>query len=205
MATDSRWSYSLFFVIFISPSYQRCLLNSKVSRLFTGIILRSRLWAVANPPLVTAMTAGVLLFVVCGIACIAGALTTVSATNPVRAAMGLLATIVGIAGLFLKLDAQFLAAIQLIVYAGAVVVLFVFVIMLLGSDADAEVTISKGARGAKMASGGLLAVMLGGIFVMLQPRGEAVSTPLLLSLTAARPWKLSADIPAVGIGGSGTA
>jgi NADH-quinone oxidoreductase subunit J len=49
--------------------------------------------------------------------------------------MGLLLTIVGIAGLFLKLNAQFLAAIQLIVYAGAVVVLFVFVIMLLGPDA----------------------------------------------------------------------
>ncbi|HEY3497676.1 MAG TPA: NADH-quinone oxidoreductase subunit J, partial [Polyangiaceae bacterium] len=41
----------------------------------------------------------------------------------------------GIAGLFLKLSAEFMAAIQLIVYAGAVVVLFVFVIMLLGPDA----------------------------------------------------------------------
>jgi NADH-quinone oxidoreductase subunit J len=61
---------------------------------------------------------------------------TIAAKNPIRCAVGLLATILGIAGLFLKLDAQFLAAIQLIVYAGAVVVLFVFVIMLLGSDAS---------------------------------------------------------------------
>ena len=58
--------------------------------------------------------------------------------------MGLLITIVGIAGLFLVLHAQFLAAIQLIVYAGAVVVLFVFVIMLLGPDAgDGEGTVGR--------------------------------------------------------------
>lgn len=60
---------------------------------------------------------------------------TVSARNPIRGALGLLLTIVGIAGLYLKLHAQFLAAVQLIVYAGAVVVLFVFVLMLLGADA----------------------------------------------------------------------
>ncbi len=65
-----------------------------------------------------------------------GAVVTVSARNPIRSAVGLLLTIVGIAGLFLKLNAQFMAAIQLIVYAGAVVVLFVFVVMLLGPDAS---------------------------------------------------------------------
>ena len=83
------------------------------------------------------MSAGSLLFFVCAVACIVGALATVAARNPIRCAVGLLATIVGIAGLFLALQAQFLAAIQLIVYAGAVVVLFVFVIMLLGPDAGA--------------------------------------------------------------------
>ncbi|MBW2523121.1 MAG: NADH-quinone oxidoreductase subunit J [Deltaproteobacteria bacterium] len=49
--------------------------------------------------------------------------------------MGLLCTIFGIAGSYLLLSAQFLAAIQLIVYAGAVVVLFIFVVMLLGPAA----------------------------------------------------------------------
>lgn len=49
--------------------------------------------------------------------------------------MGLLATILGIAGCYLLLAAEFLAAIQLIVYAGAVVILFIFVVMLLGSAA----------------------------------------------------------------------
>ena len=75
---------------------------------------------------------------VCALVALVGALITVAAQNPIRGAMGLLATILGIAGLFLQLNAQFLAAIQLIVYAGAVVVLFVFVIMLLGPDAGAR-------------------------------------------------------------------
>ena len=65
------------------------------------------------------MTAGNVFFALCSIAALVGALGTVLARNPIRGAMGLLLTIVGIAGLFLKLNAQFLAAIQLIVYAGA--------------------------------------------------------------------------------------
>lgn len=64
-----------------------------------------------------------------------GGLITVGARNPIRSAMGLLTTIFGIAGLYLMLAAEFLAAIQILVYAGAVVVLFLFVIMLLGSSA----------------------------------------------------------------------
>ncbi|MBC7171239.1 MAG: NADH-quinone oxidoreductase subunit J, partial [Polyangiaceae bacterium] len=63
---------------------------------------------------------------------------TVAAKRPLRAAVGLLVNIVSLAGLYLTLSAEFLAAIQLIVYAGAVVVLFVFVIMLIGPDAKVE-------------------------------------------------------------------
>ena len=104
------------------------------------------------------MSAGDLLFALCAVACLAGAITTVAAQNPIRGAMGLLTTIIGIAGLFLKLRAEFLTAIQLIVYAGAVVVLFVFVLMLLGADARAPAR--SGRSGASRAlGGGLFAVM----------------------------------------------
>jgi len=104
------------------------------------------------------MSAGDLLFAVCAVACLAGALITVSSQNPIRGAMGLLTTIFGIAGLFLILNAEFLTAIQLIVYAGAVVVLFVFVLMLLGADARAPAR--SGRSGASRAlGGGLFAVM----------------------------------------------
>ena len=84
------------------------------------------------------MTLGNVFFGFCTLVCLVGAIGTVIARSPIRSAVGLLTTIVGIAGLFLMLRAQFLAAIQLIVYAGAVVVLFVFVIMLLGTDAGKE-------------------------------------------------------------------
>jgi len=83
------------------------------------------------------MTAlGNLYFYVCAAAALAGALAVVASKNPIRGAMGLLLLILSVAGLFLALHAQFLAAIQLIVYAGAIVVLFLFVIMLLGPSAS---------------------------------------------------------------------
>ena len=71
----------------------------------------------------------------CAVIALVGALFTVCAANPIRGAMGLLLTIAGMAALFLSLHAEFLAMVQLIVYAGAVVVLFVFAIMLLGAAA----------------------------------------------------------------------
>ena len=65
---------------------------------------------------------------------LAGALGVVISANPVHAALSLVMTLFGVAVLFVAQDAQFLAAVQVIVYAGAIVVLFLFVIMLLGVD-----------------------------------------------------------------------
>ena len=74
------------------------------------------------------------IFVVASIATLAGALGVVLTPNPVHAALSLVATLFGVAVLFVQLQAHFLAAVQVIVYAGAIVVLFLFVIMLLGVD-----------------------------------------------------------------------
>jgi NADH-quinone oxidoreductase subunit J len=113
------------------------------------------------------MTAGNVFFALCSIAALVGALATVLARNPIRGAMGLLLTIVGIAGLFLKLNAQFLAAIQLIVYAGAVVVLFVFVIMLLGPDAGVAEQKSEGKAKVSRALAGVLMALISLITLVL--------------------------------------
>jgi NADH-quinone oxidoreductase subunit J len=75
-----------------------------------------------------------LTFAVSAIICVCGAFGVVLLRNPVHAALSLVATLFGIAVLFVAQDAQFLAAVQVIVYAGAIVVLFLFVIMLLGVD-----------------------------------------------------------------------
>jgi NADH-quinone oxidoreductase subunit J len=63
-----------------------------------------------------------------------GALGVVLRSNPVHAALSLVLTLFGIAVIFVSQHAEFLAAVQVVVYAGAIVVLFLFVIMLLGVD-----------------------------------------------------------------------
>jgi NADH-quinone oxidoreductase subunit J len=75
-----------------------------------------------------------IIFFIVAAAALAGALGVVFARNPVHAAMLLVAVLISIAVMFLLQDAQLLAAVQVIVYAGAIVVLFLFVIMLLGID-----------------------------------------------------------------------
>jgi NADH-quinone oxidoreductase subunit J len=94
-----------------------------------------------------------LYFYACAALGLAGALGVVLSKNPIRSALGLLLLILSVAGLFLALHAQFLAAIQLIVYAGAIVVLFLFVIMLLGPSATAP-SDNRGAT-ARIFGGGL--------------------------------------------------
>lgn len=106
-----------------------------------------------------------------------GGVGTVAAKNPIRGAMGLLTAIVGIAGMYLQLSAEFLAAIQIIVYAGAVVVLFLFVIMLLGPSA----TTSAGAAGTKVSryfgAGVFLLSAVGAMSLLWRTRSEITAMP----------------------------
>ena len=85
--------------------------------------------------------AEVIVFAVAAAACLAGALGVVLVRNPVHAALMLVMTLFGIAVLFVAQQAHFLAAVQVIVYAGAIVVLFLFVIMLLGVDRAAQLSL----------------------------------------------------------------
>lgn len=112
--------------------------------------------------------ASLIYFYTCAVIAIAGALWTVIAKNPIRGAMGLMTTILAVAGIFVALHAHFLAAIQLIVYAGAIVVLFIFVIMLLGPSA----TSSRDTRGQlTRATGGTLFLLasIAGIYLVARP------------------------------------
>jgi NADH-quinone oxidoreductase subunit J len=73
-------------------------------------------------------------FVVCAAMVLGGGIGVVTSRNAVHAALMLVLTLFGIAVLFVEQNASFLAAVQVIVYAGAIVVLFLFVIMFLGVD-----------------------------------------------------------------------
>ena len=112
----------------------------------------------------TELVLGQAYFWLCAALAVGGALATVLAKNPIRGAMGLLMMILAIAGVYLALHAQFLAAIQLIVYAGAIVVLFIFVIMLLGPDAtpphDQRGQLSRTVSAVVFGAAGLAAMSL---------------------------------------------
>ena len=115
-------------------------------------------------------------FAISALAALLGALFTVLATNPIRSAMALLLAIAGVAALFIGLDAHFLAAIELIVYAGAVVILFVFVIMLIGPDAtpphDSKALFSRTLAAVVF---GMFALVTG--FFMIRAGGRAHPLP----------------------------
>ena len=80
-----------------------------------------------------------LLFVVLGLAALAGAVTVVVSRNSVHSALGLLGTLLSVAVLYVVQLAHLVAAVQVIVYAGAVLTLFLFVIMLIGVDKDEKI------------------------------------------------------------------
>jgi NADH-quinone oxidoreductase subunit J len=91
-----------------------------------------------------------IFFAVCAVVAVLSAFGAVASRTPIRAALSLLAHILSLACLYLSLYAHLLAAMQLIVYAGAVVVLFVFVIMLIGPTQDAP---------SRAPSGGIASVL----------------------------------------------
>ncbi len=75
-----------------------------------------------------------MVFIIFAAVSLVGAVWMVTAANPVHSAIGLLAVMFSIAVFYVMLDAHFVAAVQVIIYAGAVMTLFLFVIMLIGVD-----------------------------------------------------------------------
>jgi len=95
------------------------------------------------------------VFFVAAAICLAGALGVVLSKNPVHSALSLVGTLFGVAVLFVAQNANFLAAVQVIIYAGAIVVLFLFVIMLLGVDRAEDLSVDPlvGQRAAAIVAG----------------------------------------------------
>jgi NADH-quinone oxidoreductase subunit J len=133
------------------------------------------------------------VFWIAAVVCVVGALGVVIARNPVHSALSLVATLFGIAIHFVNLGAHFLAAVQVVVYAGAIVVLFLFVIMLLGVDRAEELETESlagqrpGAAVVAMASVALLALLAvrgvqittGQVSATASLRGESSNIELL--------------------------
>src|SRR5712691_11700601 len=89
------------------------------------------------------MTApAIIFFLLAGIA-LAGGVSLILQRQPIHSALSLIVVMVALAGLYLLLGAEFVAAVQIIVYAGAIMVLFVFVIMLLNAGVEEQTNVSK--------------------------------------------------------------
>lgn len=113
------------------------------------------------------------IFLVAGMICLTGAIGVVASKHPVHSALSLVGTLFGVAVLFVNQNADFLAAVQVIVYAGAIVVLFLFVIMLLGVDAADELDVDPivGHRSAAIVVG--LAIFALPVAAIAATGGEA--------------------------------
>ena len=101
-----------------------------------------------------------ILFFFFSIVAIASALGVVLSKNPVYSVLSLICTFFAIAAQYILLNAQFLAAVHIIVYAGAIMVLFLFVIMLLNLNILVETQRFTTARLTAAFTGGLLCLVL---------------------------------------------
>jgi NADH-quinone oxidoreductase subunit J len=109
------------------------------------------------------------LFFIFGGLCVAGALNLLLQRHPINSALSLIVVMSSLAVLYLLLGAEFLAAAQVIVYAGAVMVLFTFVIMLLNAGLEDRTHGSKAAYIVGFPGAAALLAIL--VYMFLQNRG----------------------------------
>jgi NADH-quinone oxidoreductase subunit J len=116
------------------------------------------------------MSAELILFIVFAAMAIMAAVNLIVQRHPIHSALSLIVVMVSLAALYLLLGAELLAAVQIIVYAGAIMVLFVFVIMLLNAGEEERTEFSRAAK--------------------------FLGVPLGVALTAMLVYRMSANVPA---------
>lgn len=121
-----------------------------------------------------------ILFILFGAVSLIGAVAVISFRHPIYSALSLIVTFFAQAGLFVLLGAHFVAAVQVIVYAGAIMVLFLFVIMLLNlGTLSAKGAISRKLKGFAVILGILLAIE--GVYIA----ANAINDPAVASAETA--------------------
>ena len=140
------------------------------------------LFAAAAPATATqAMTpvATSFFFYVLSALAIIGAVLVITRRNAVHSALALIVTLLALAGLYLMLYAPFVAGVQIVVYAGGIMVLFLFVIMLV----NLERSMKQEQFNKQWIAGLVAALCLGGLFTAVYFKGASLfpGTPLLLA------------------------
>jgi NADH-quinone oxidoreductase subunit J len=124
----------------------------------------------------------ILFFLFAGI-CLAGAVNLLLQTHPINSALSLIVVMVSLAVLYLLLGAEFLAAAQIIVYAGAVMVLFTFVVMLLNAGREERTLGSRAAFSVGFPAVTVFLAVIATIILHLQGLGAAHLGAGLVSTT----------------------
>lgn len=140
------------------------------------------------------------LFYLFSITTLLGGLMVVLARNPVNGAMFMIVSLVGLACLFGQLQAYFLAILQILVYAGAVMVLFLFIIMLLNVQSSTKVKFDATSVVAALIS---LAFLVGGIVYMFVTSNELPFFPepfVSAEVTSAMPLDFTTSVKSFGYG-----
>src|SRR4051812_49467160 len=111
------------------------------------------------------------VWVVAAFMCLGTAVAVISFTNPFYSALSLIGNLASLAVMYLLLSAEFVAAAQVLVYAGAVMVMFLFVTAYLGGRGDAPWAGGPGWQALRAGAGSAALVVEGGGVVRLQTRG----------------------------------
>jgi len=118
------------------------------------------------------MNLPLIVFFLFSLLAVAGAVMLILAREPIHSALSLILVMAALATLYLLLGAEFIAAVQMIVYAGAVMVLFVFVIMLLNMGLEERTNFSKFAYVGVV--GGFVLLLEAGHWLFHSPAGKAI-------------------------------
>lgn len=158
------------------------------------------------------MTGPLIVFLVLAVVAVLGAVSLILQRHPIHSALSLIVVMVALAGLYLLMGAEFVAAVQIIVYGGAIMVLFVFVIMLLNAGAEERTNFSKLATYAgvplAVAIAGLIAAAIlksSGNLSTAGPNGALTSTKnlsMLLLREFVYPFELTSFLILVAILGA---
>jgi NADH-quinone oxidoreductase subunit J len=128
------------------------------------------------------MSASLTIFFILAAVAVAGAVSLLLQRHPIHSALSLIVVMVALAGLYLLLGAEFVAAVQIIVYSGAIMVLFVFVIMLLNAGEEERTNFSRLAAYAGIP----LAVAVAGLIAAAIARSSLPPEPATTTLTSTK-------------------
>lgn len=119
------------------------------------------------------MNITLILFWLLSVTALFGAMMVITSRNPVYSVLWLIVTFFAISGHYILLNAQFLAIVNIIVYAGAIMVLFLFVIMLMNLNNTAEPQKNRWLKFAGAIAGGCLLLVLVAALVNTDIRNKA--------------------------------